>query len=96
METYKKERDIVSKQDLINPLSTMVMTQLEPNTMDCSLIIGIKEPIFVSIESDSINAVVALRATAFNSSALGNSSRTALPPGQGAVLRCDVRVFYQP
>ena len=74
----------------------MVMTQLEPNTMDCSLIIGIKEPVFVSIESDSINAVVALRAAAFNSSALGNSSRTALPPGQGAVLRCDVRVFYQP
>ena len=65
----------------------MVMTQLEPNTMDCSLIIGIKEPVFVSIESDSINAVVALRAAAFNSSTLGNSSRTALPPGQDALLR---------
>ena len=65
----------------------MVMTQLEPNTMDCSLIIGIKEPVFVSVESDSINAVVALRATAFNSSTLGNSSRTALTPAQDAVLR---------
>ena len=65
----------------------MVMAQLEPNTIDCSLIIGIKEPIFVSIESDSINAVIALRAAAFNSSALGNSSRTALPPAQDALLR---------
>ena len=71
----------------------MVMAQLEPNTIDCSLIIGIKEPVLVSIESDSINAVVALRAAAFNSSALGNSSRTTLTPGQDAVLRCDVRFF---
>ena len=72
----------------------MVMAQLEPNTMDCSLIIGIKEPVFVSIESNSIDAVVALRAAAFNSSTLGNSSRTTLTPGQDAVLRCDVRVFF--